>query len=250
MAAALASPAAVKVAPAPAPAPGSADAIAATALQLRQRTLQAQLALAAAQAPEELPLDGLGDDSDGEEDEEHEGADGSLQLRGGHAGLERLAADAQEDAEADPLVDSMFARPWSAHARSMPSARALNSRPQSAARGRLEQHQQWPEEEYTSFVLPMRNEPAAAAAVHTTPSGLAAPASASEALQSKLRGNVYAQAFAAAAAVPSQGSYMRGSPSVGQLLARSGHGAPAGSGAGVVHGGQTPRSSNPFLLRQ
>jgi hypothetical protein len=260
--------------------PASAvDPLAAAALNVRQRTLQAQLALAAAQAPEELPLDGLSDDDDDENDnnaadEQLQGGPYSLPLRGGPSAMEQLAAadgaDDDGNGDTDDPVDTLFARPWSAHARSLPSARARTSgvalRPQSAARGRMEQHAERPEEEYASFALPLRgantattvsSHPAASSLAPSSSVTAASAAANQSALQKQLRGNVYAQAFATAATVSNGGansssvsqSALRGSPSVGQLVHRPGAGAGAASYGAQTPRGSLPVSTNPFLLK-
>jgi len=223
---------------------------------VRQKLLAAQLAFAVSQAPEELPLDGLGDDDDGDENEEGEEQDAqedgssmhqngaALHLRG-HALEDLNSAQQQSDeaaaaaaASSDPL-DSMFARPWSAHARSVAAQHSARApRPQSAARGRLIDAvlDDAEEPKYASFALPLRSA--------LSVSNLHAhqmqqqPTAASAALQQRLQGNInvsaaYSHAFAQSAA------------------ARSAAAARPGSG---LHGGQTPRGSlpvsqNPFLLK-
>jgi hypothetical protein len=133
----------------------------------------------------------------------------------------------------------------------------------------MEQHVERPEEEYASFALPLRGANTATVSSHPAVSSLA-PSSAAiasaaainqSALQKQLRGNVYAQAFATAAAVSNGGapassvsqSALRGSPSVGQLVHRPAGGTGAGAGT-ASYGAQTPRgslpvSTNPFLLK-
>ena len=179
---------------------------------VRQQLLAAQLAHAKAQKPEEIDLNSLDDQDDDDDTDDSNGLEG----------LTDHAADEDDGS-------SLFARPWSAHARSHHSAlNSARSRPQSAARHRIEDHI-IDEQPYASFSIPIHN--------HTDKH--------SNDLQTQLHSHinvssVYAKAFQI------QKHQQQTRTDIGNNPVTAVH--------SIAHGGTTPRGNlpvthNPFLLK-